>query len=174
MQDLRYPIGEFAFDASLTHDSRAAIIDELAGSCGTLRTMISGLTDPQLDTPYREGGWTLRQLVHHLADSSLNWYIRFKAALTELDPHIKPFDQDSWSALPDARTLPPEVSVDLLNAVHLRMAAVMRAMRPEDFNRTLYHPERGSMTVDCVLQALRWHMRHHMAHIASLRKSKGW
>jgi hypothetical protein len=133
-----------------------------------------GLSDTHLDTPFRAGGWTVRQLVHHAADSSLNWYIRLKMALTETEPTIKPFDQDAWSALADARTMAPEVSVSILEAVHARMAAVLRSLQPADWSRTMQHPERGRISVDYTLQTTHWHARHHIAQVAAVRKEKGW
>jgi hypothetical protein len=168
MPDLKYPIGEFTFDSGVAREKRAVLIEELAESAERLRVLLSKLTIGQLDLSYREGGWTVRQLVHHLADSSVNWYMRFKVALTEPNPEIKPFDGDAWSALPDALTLDPDLSVNILAAIHTRMVAVMHTMQPEAFSRTLRHPERGTLSIDYVLQCVHWHMRHHTAHIASI------
>jgi hypothetical protein len=167
-------MGEFVFDKGITPEKRMLLISELAGFAASLRSLVRGLSDEQLDTPYRSGGWTVRQLAHHLADSSLNWYVRFKMALTEENPRIKPFEQDSWSMLVDARTMPPEVSVTLLESVHARMATVLRSLTPADFLRTMVHPERGRISVDYTLQTQHWHSRHHIAHIDALRKQKGW
>jgi hypothetical protein len=174
MTDPKYPVGEFDFDKNITPEKRIAMINELAGFGARLRSIVRGLTDANLDTPYRKGGWTVRQLTHHVADSSLNWYSRFKMALTEQNPVIKPFDQDAWSALADAQTLPPEVSVNLLESVHARMAAVLRTLKPADFSRTMVHPERGEISVDYTLQTVHWHTRHHISHIERLRKENGW
>jgi uncharacterized damage-inducible protein DinB len=174
MTDPRYPVGEFKFDTHNTPEKRIAMINELGGLAASLRSLVRGLSPANLDTPYRSGGWTVRQLTHHLADSSLNWYSRFKMALTEQTPVIKPFDQDAWSALVDARTMPPEVSVNLLESVHARMTAVMRTLKPEDFSRTMVHPERGEISLDYTLQTLHWHTKHHIAHIERLRKESGW
>jgi len=174
MADQKYPIGEFIFDREITPEKRMLLISELAGCAASLRSLVRGLSDEQLDTPYRNGGWTVRQLAHHLADSSLNWYARFKMALTEENPQIKPFEQDSWSMLVDARTMSPEVSVNLLESVHARMATVLRSLTSADFSRTMVHPERGRISVDYTLQTLHWHTRHHIAHIEALRKQRGW
>jgi hypothetical protein len=174
MMDPKYPVGEFAFDRNITPEKRIAMINELAGFAGRLRSLVRGLTDANLDTPYRQGGWTVRQLTHHVADSSLNWYSRLKMALTEQNPVIKPFDQDAWSQMTDAKTMPPEVSVNLLESVHARMAAVLRTLKPVDFSRTMMHPERGEISVDYTLQTLHWHTRHHLSHIERLRKENGW
>jgi uncharacterized damage-inducible protein DinB len=174
MPDQRHPVGEFAFEKNITPEKRAALIEDLAAMGATLRSLVRGLSDTHLDTPYREGGWTVRQLAHHVADASLNWYVRLKLALTEQKPVIKPFDQDAWTGLPDARTLPPEVSVNLLESVHARLVAVLRALKPGDFSRAMIHPERGEISVEYALQTLHWHTRHHLAHIEELRKRKGW
>ena len=174
MADQKYPIGEFIFDREITPEKRMLLISELAGCAASLRSLVRGLFDEQLDTPYRSGGWTVRQLSHHLADSSLNWYARFKMALTEDNPRITPFEQDSWSKLVDARTMPPEVSVNLLESVHARMVTVLRSRPSADFSRTMVHPERGVISVDYTLQTLHWHARHHIAHIEALRRQKGW
>lgn len=174
MSDPRYPVGQFTFEKNVSMEKRMSMIDELAGFPARLRSLLRGLTDKQLDTPYRDGGWTVRQLTHHAADSSLNWYARFKMALTEQKPTIKPFDQDAWSTLVDAKTMPPEVSVNLLESVHARMAAVLRSLKPEDFSRTMVHPERGEISVDYTLQTLHWHSKHHIGQIEKLRREQGW
>ncbi len=174
MTDHKHPIGEFVFDPGIDQPRRLVLIEELAGSAGRLRQLMRGLSDTHLDTPYRAGGWTVRQLAHHVADSSLNWYIRLKVALTEAAPTVKPFDQDAWSGLADARTMAPEVSVNLLEAVHARMAAILRSLKPAEWRRTMQHPERGEISVDYTLQTVHWHTRHHLSHIEAVRKEKGW
>ena len=174
MPDQKYPVGEFTFDRNISQERRNALIDEFSGLVDTLRPLLRGLSDAQLDTPYREGGWTVRQLVHHMADSSMNWYIRFKLALTEQIPQVKPFDQDAWSGLADARTLAPDLSVGLLNSVHARMTAVLHSLKSAEFQRMMKHPERGEISVDYTLQTLHWHTKHHIAHIAAFRKRAGW
>lgn len=171
--DLRYPIGRAERRASLTPDERRAAIDALAAAPDALRAAVRGLTDAQLDTPYRPGGWTVRQLVHHVADSHMNAYIRFKLALTEDNPTIKPYDQDAWVALEDS-ALPPAVSLDLLGALHTRLVTLLRATPGDAFARTLQHPENGPMTLDSMLGIYSWHGRHHTAHITSLRERMGW
>jgi hypothetical protein len=138
-----------------------------------MRAAVAGLTDAQLETPYRPGGWTVRQVVHHVADSHLHAYIRLKFALTEEQPTIKPYDQDAWAALPDCR-LPIEASLALLDGVHARWAALYRSLAPEQFERVFHHPETGLVTVDGQLQLYAWHSRHHVAHITSLRAREGW
>ncbi len=174
MTDPRYPIGQFAFDEKPTAAGRKELVDELASQPGLLRAAVAGLTDTQLDTPYREGGWTPRQIAHHAADASLNWYLRIKLALTEDRPRIAPFDQDRWSELPDARHLPPDVSLGLLTAVHERIVAVLRPLEPKDWSRVMNHPERGELSVDYGAQFMRWHTRHHTEQVRALRRQRGW
>ena len=171
--DLRFPIGRAERRASLTPDERRAAIDALAAAPDALRAAVRGLTDAQLDTPYRPGGWTVRQLVHHVADSHMNAYVRFKLALTEDNPTIKPYDQDEWVALADS-ALPPAVSLDLLGVLHARLVTLLRATPADAFARTLQHPENGPMTLDSMLGIYSWHGRHHTAHITSLRDRMGW
>ena len=171
--DLRYPIGRVDRRATLSAEERRAAIDAMAAAPDALRTAVRDLTDEQLDTAYRPGGWTVRQLVHHVADSHLNAYIRFRLGLTEDDPTIKPYSQDAWVALPDC-TLPPAVSLDLLDAVHTRLVALLRATPDDAFARTIQHPENGPMTLDQTLGIYAWHGRHHTAHITALRERMGW
>jgi len=141
---------------------------------GDLRAAVSGLSDAQFDTPYREGGWTVRQVVHHVPESHMNAYIRFKLALTEEQPQIKPYKEAAWANLPDNNITPIEVSLQLLAALHSRWVDVLQTMRPSDFGRTLYHPERGVVTLDRMLAMYAWHSAHHLAHITSLRERMGW
>jgi uncharacterized damage-inducible protein DinB len=171
--DLRYPIGRLDRRPTLTTAERRAAIDAMAAAPEALRAAVRGLTDEQLDTPYRPGGWTVRQLVHHVADSHLNAYTRFRLGLTEENPVIKPYDQDAWVALPDA-ALPVAVSLDLLDAVHARLVALLRATPDDSFSRTIQHPENGPMTLDQLLGVYSWHGRHHTAHITALRARMGW
>ena len=135
---------------------------------------VAGLDDAQLDTPYREGGWTIRQVVHHVADSHANSYIRFKLALTEDWPIIKPYDEASWAELVDSRSLPVSTSLDLLTALHARWVALLRTLKAEDWERTLNHPEAGVMSLDLMLGLYAWHCEHHVAHITALRSRMGW
>lgn len=172
--DLSYPIGRLERKASLTPDERAAAIGEIGAAPAALRDALHGLTDEQLDTPYRPGGWTVRQLAHHVPDSHMNAYIRFKWALTEDGPRIKTYDQDGWAKLPDTATTPVEVSLTLLEALHFRWVELLSAMKPEDFARPLEHPELGTLTLDALLNVYAWHGRHHVAHVTALREREGW
>ena len=175
-QDLRYPIGRFQRPAAVTAAERAAFIEAIAATPAALREAVRGLDDAQLDTPYRPDGWTVRQVVHHLADSHLNAYARLKLALTEMEPTIKPYDEAKWAALPDSRSPIVAESLALLDALHARWVFLLRAMTPADFGRTLVHPEHpGSpMTLDVLLAIYAWHGRHHVAHITALRERIGW
>jgi len=173
MDDLRYPIGKFTFVAEPTSDQRKACIKSIAEAPSQLRAAVSGLSDPQLDTPYRPDGWTVRQVVHHVPDSHLNAYIRLKLALTERTPTIKPYDEDLWSRLPDTK-IPVEVSLTLLEALHQRWVPLLEAMSDADFRRPFVHPEHGQVTNDWLLQLYAWHGRHHTGHVTSLRQRKGW
>src|SRR5918999_5229909 len=139
--DLRYPIGPFSFDGPLTPDQRTRHIARIAAAPAALRAAVTGLSDPQLDTPYRPGGWTVRQVVHHVPDSHLNGYVRFKWSLTESEPTIKPYAEARWAELPDARSAPPEVSLDLLDALHHRWLLLLRRLRPDDWARAFHHPD---------------------------------
>jgi hypothetical protein len=173
--DLRYPVGEFQYDGVATPEGRARRIEEISRAPAALRAAVRGLTAKQLDTPYREGGWTVRQVVHHLPDSHLNAYVRFKLSLTEDTPTIKPYDQERWAQLPDTGTVPPEVSLALLDALHQRWVAVLESMTPADWQRAYNHPEYNRVVpLDEVLAMYAWHGRHHVAHITSLRAREGW
>ncbi len=172
--DLRYPIGRPDRKPSLTADERRAAIDALAVAPAQLRAAVAGLSDPQLDTPYRPDGWTVRQLVHHVADSHLNAYTRFRLALTEDNPTIKPYDEKGWAELPDTRAMPVAVSLDLLDRLHERLVFVLRKTPDAAFARTLTHPENGPMTVDALLGIYSWHGRHHTAHVTALRARMKW
>ncbi len=171
---LRYPVGRFEFPSAITEADRQAWLEEIAATPARLRAAVAGLTDAQLDTPYRPGGWTLRQVVHHLPDSHMNFYIRLRMALTEDDPLIKPYREEKWAELLDARTEPAEVSLALLETLHSRMVTLMRAIPPADWQRTFRHPERGTVTLENNLAMYAWHGRHHVAQIAGLRERMGW
>jgi len=173
MPDLRYPVGRFDPAAPVAEAMRAPAVAAIAELPARMRAAVAGLTDPQLDTPYRPGGWTVRQVVHHVADSHMNGYIRLKLALTEPQPTIKPYDQDAWAPLPDSR-LPIDLSLAILDGVHARWAALWRSLAPADFARTFNHPEIGIVTLDTHLQMYGWHSRHHVAHITSLGQREGW
>ena len=174
MTDLRYPIGNYQSKPALTPDERRAAIEKIAQAPARLKAAVAGLAPGQLDTPYRDGGWTVRQVVHHLPDSHVNAYVRFKLALTENEPLIKPYDEKSWANLADVRTTPVEVSLALLDALHQRWVALLRGMRAEDFARRLNHPDLGRVTLDDLVNMYAWHGAHHVAHITSLRERQGW
>jgi len=172
--DPRYPVGKYERRDGLTPDERTSLIAEIAEAPARMRQAIAGLTDSQLDTPYREGGWTVRQVVHHVPDSHLNAYTRFKLALTEEHPTIRPYDEAKWAELSDSRDTPVETSLTLLESLHDRWTRLLRAMSADDYRRTLNHPDSGVMSLDTVLTLYAWHGRHHVAHITSLRERMGW
>ncbi len=150
------------------------MIDQIAAAPLRMREAVSGLTPSQLDTTYRPGGWTLRQVVHHVPDSHLNAYVRFKLALTEDGPTIKPYDEARWAELSDTRDTPLNTSLAMLEALHDRWVRLLRSMAPADFQRQLKHPESGTMTLDALLSLYAWHGRHHVAHITSARERNHW
>jgi len=173
--DPRYPIGPHVYAGSLTDEQRAEAIAEIAALPERLRAAVADLDDAQLDTPYREGGWTVRQVVHHVPDSHLNAYVRFRLALTEDAPTIRPYEEARWAELTDARTLPVDVSLRLLDAMHTRWVALLNSLGPDDFARTYVHPEHGRpFTLDEAVSMYAWHSRHHTAHITTLRDRMGW
>lgn len=172
--DPRYPIGKFQMPPEITSLRRQQAIEEVASTPAKLRAAVKGLTEPQLDTPYRDGGWTLRQVVHHVPDSHLNAYIRLKLALTEDKPTIKPYEEGLWADLGDSKNAPIEYSQVLLDSLHARWDRLWRSLHPEHFSRTLVHPDHGERTVDWVLFLYEWHGKHHTAHITELRKLKNW
>lgn len=173
LDDSRYPIGRFQPPAASTPSVRAAQIETLRLLPERLRAAVAGLNDAQLDTPYRDDGWTVRQVVHHFADSHANSYVRFKLALTEEWPTIKPYDEAAWARLPDSRA-PIEPSLVFVDGLHQRLVAVLESMSEEDFQRGFNHPERGRVTLANNLAIYDWHSRHHVAHITSLRARMGW
>ena len=172
--DLRYPIGKIVRTPQLTADERRAAIDAIADAPRALRAAAARLTDAQLDTPYRADGWTVRQVVHHVADSHMNAYSRFRLALTEENPTVKRYDEAKWAELVDARTMPVDVSLDLLDRMHARLVLLLRSLPEGDFQRTLHHSENGPMTVDALLGMYSWHGRHHVAHVTALRDRMQW
>ncbi len=175
MSDPRYPIGPFQMETeSLTDVARAGLIAQLADAPAQLRTAVADLNDEQLDTPYRDGGWTVRQLVHHVADSHMNGYIRVKFALTEDAPAIKTYEENDWARLGDTQTTPVEVSLTLLAALHERWANLFRSLTPAEYARTFRHPDGGMVSLDKQLALYAWHGRHHTAHATSLRERMGW
>lgn len=174
VQDLSYPIGKFAYADPMTKQQRLASIDTIEHVPARMREALRGLSPQQLDTPYRPGGWTVRQVAHHVPDSHLNAYVRTKWALTEDEPTIKPYDEKRWAELADTRLTALETSLVLLEAVHERWNHLLRAMSDADFARTFRHPEHGVRTVDWMISLYAWHGPHHVAHITSLRERNGW
>jgi hypothetical protein len=172
--DLRYPIGHYTPLSDADATTYARLIDEIERLPNELRAAVAGLSDAQLDTPYRDGGWTVRQVVHHVPDSHVNAYVRFKLALTEDTPRIKPYEEARWAELPDTR-LPVAPSLALLDALHVRWVALLRALSPDDFARRAYdHPENGVTPLRAALGLYAWHGKHHTAHITGLRERNGW
>jgi hypothetical protein len=172
--DIRYPIGKFSWAGTQTVEERNRRIDEIAATPGRMRKAAAGLNTAQLDTPYRDGGWTVRQVVHHLPDSHMNSYIRFKFALTEHEPTIKAYDEAQWAELIDARTAPIEPSLNLLEGLHHRWTLLLKSLSEEDVKRRFHHPELGVVTIDQYIALYAWHGAHHVAHITSLRERNGW
>jgi uncharacterized damage-inducible protein DinB len=174
MNDLRYPIGKFHFDGSISEEQKSNYIDDIARAPGKLRNAVKDLSQSQLATPYRDGGWTVRQLVHHVPDSHLNAYVRYKLALTEDEPTIKPYAEDRWALLADTQATPVEVSLTLLDCLHERWVRLLRSLQPPDWKRTFRHPELGLVSLEKNLALYAWHGRHHVAHITSLRERNAW
>jgi uncharacterized damage-inducible protein DinB len=172
--DERYPIGKYEMPAQVNGVLRSGAILEIAALPGRVRVATMDLSDAQIEMPYREGGWTVRQVVHHLADSHMNAYVRWRLALTEDEPTIKPYEESAWAKLEDAAHAPVEVSLRLLEALHERWVRLLRSVREEQFARTFRHPEHGVRTLDWMLFLYAWHGKHHTAHILELRKAKRW
>ena len=172
--DPRYPVGKFSPpEGAVPAEQRAQLLNQVAEAPAKLRSAIEGLTETQLDTPYRAGGWTSRQVVHHVADSHMNGFIRFKLGLSEDNPTIKPYPEHLWADLADQK-LPTDVSLPIVENVHERWVAVLRSMKETDWERTFNHPEMGVQRLDRALALYAWHGRHHVAHITSLREQEGW
>jgi hypothetical protein len=175
LEKAKHPIGLFIKPDKITQDIIKDYISSISTLPENLRKATGHLMDEQLDTSYRPGGWTIRQLVHHLADAHINGYIRFKLALTEENPNIKPYDENKWSELIDARTLPVEKSLKLIESLHYRWTVLLNSMTEEDFTKTYFHPEHGKhLILDEVLGEYAWHSDHHLAQITELKKRKGW
>ena len=172
--DLRYPVGPFDWKVQPSESDRARHIDEIAIAPARLREAVRGLSEEQVDTPYRPGGWTVRQVVHHLPDSHINAYVRFKLALTENHPTIRTYEQERWAELPDTSHTPITISLDLLEALHERWVVLLRSLEPADFKRKFIHPEMGELDLNLYTASYAWHGRHHVAHITSLRERMGW
>ncbi|HET7212188.1 MAG TPA: putative metal-dependent hydrolase [Terriglobia bacterium] len=174
MSNAQYPIGKFQPPAKLSNHDRQTLIKQIEEAPAALWSAVTGLSEEQIDTPYREGGWTVRQVVHHLADSHMNAFVRFKLAMTEDQPAVKTYEQQLWAELPDAKTVPVVVSLNLVDSLHKRFAVLLQGMAASDFARTLNHPEMGIVPLDQYLALYAWHGRHHVAHITSLRERMGW
>jgi uncharacterized damage-inducible protein DinB len=175
MNDVRYPIGRpSSAGRTLSDDERTNLIAAIEGHPARMRAAVAGLTDEQLDTPYRDGGWTVRQVVHHVVDSHVNAYVRFKLALTEDNPTIRTYEEQLWAELPDGKTAPVDGSLSMLDALHARWVACLRGMAPEDFERPLHYPGMGDVQVDRLLEIYGWHGPHHEAHVTALRGRMGW
>jgi hypothetical protein len=172
-ESLSFPVGRFERATSCTPEQRAAAIEDIVRLPRAMRDAVAGLDDEQLATPYRPGGWTVRQVVHHVADSHMNGFIRVKMAMTEDVPLIKPYDQDAWATLDDV-SLPIEVSLSLLDALHARWGTICHSLTEAQFAREFRHPEIGVLTVDAQVQLYAWHSRHHVAHVTRLRTRRGW
>lgn len=173
-QDLRYPLGKWKHPSNLSPDLRRELIDQIAEAPARMRAAVAGLTDQQLDTPYRPGGWTIRQVVHHVPDSHMNAYTRFKLGVTEDEPTIKTYEEGRWAELADAKTPSIEPSLAILENLHKRWVTFLRSIAPADWSRKVRHPEWGTITLDELLSQYAWHGRHHVAHITSLRARNGW
>jgi len=172
--DLRYPIGKFQWQEGLSDEQRRTMIEQIAELPAKVRAAVAGLSEQQLDTPYRDGGWTVRQVVHHLADSHLNAFVRFKLALTEDRPGVKTYQQELWAETPDAKSAPAGLSLTLVESLHQRWTVLLNSLVPADFARSLCHPELGEVTLEKYLAMYAWHGRHHVAHITGLREGMGW
>lgn len=174
MEQWVYPIGRHVKPALTTDEERQDRLRRLSAAPAALRAAVDGLNDTQLDTPYREGGWTVRQVAHHTADALISGYTRFKLALTEDKPSVKPFEEDAWALLPDSIDLPPEVSLVLFQSIQTRLDALLPKLPPEAFSRSFVHPANGETTLDQLLAYFAWHGNHHAAQIRSLRERMSW
>ena len=174
MSDPRFPIGKFSFPGSVTEADRNSFIADIEKAPANLRAAVAGLSAQQLDTPYRDGGWTVRQVTHHVPDSHMNAYVRYKLALTEDVPTIKPYEEARWANLADTKSTPIEVSLALMDNLHDRWVRLLRSLGPNDWKREFRHPEMGVVTLERNLALYSWHGRHHVAHVTELRKRMGW
>jgi hypothetical protein len=174
MSDLRYPIGRFMPPSAYSPELRTGFIDAIAALPAELRAAVRGLNAAQVQTPYREGGWTVAQVVHHLPDSHMNAYVRLRLALTEEAPAIKPYNEGLWAELADATAADLTASLNLLEGLHQRWSVLLRSLRVEDFSRTFTHPQQGTVLLDRQLALYAWHGRHHVAHVTALRARMGW
>lgn len=174
MTDLRYPVGKFTYEGPPTLEQKREFLSNIEQTPARLRAAVKGLSEQQLDTPYRPDGWTVRQVVHHVPDSHLNAYVRFKLALTEDEPTIKPYAEDRWAELADTKSTPIDVSLSMMDLLHDRWIRLLRSLQPEDWKRTFRHPEMGVVSLEKNLALYSWHGRHHVAHITALRERNGW
>ena len=172
-EDLRFPLGKFDKSIEITPELRKEFIQTIAQLPTNLEKAVSGLNDEQLETPYRPEGWTIRQTVHHVADSHLNAYTRFKLALTEDMPTIRPYAENRWAELADSK-MPIDVSLKIVEGIHARWTNLLESMSDADFQKQLNHPESGAWTLEKMLALYEWHSRHHTAHITKLRERNGW
>ena len=172
--DPRFPVGKFHYEGPPSEQQKLAFLDDIADTPANVRAAVARLSAAQLDTPYRVGGWTVRQVVHHVPDSHLNAYVRFKLALTEDEPTIKPYAEDRWAELADTKQTPIEVSLTMLDSLHDRWVRLMRSLTPDDWQRSFKHPEMGPLTLEKTLALYSWHGKHHVAHITELRKRMIW
>jgi len=173
-KDPRYPIGKFDKSITVSKEIRNEFISTIEILPSQLRKEVENLSRKQLDTPYRDGGWTVKQVIHHLPDSHINSYVRFKLALTEDNPQIKTYEEHLWAELPDTFTTPIDVSLNLLESLHKRWAILLRSLSDEQFEKTFQHPELGNITLSKTLALYDWHSKHHLAHITELKKKMGW
>ena len=171
---LRYPIGQFKFDGQPSEQQIKEFISDIEQTPMRLRAALDGLSEQQLETPYRPGGWTVRQVAHHLPESHMNGYVRMKLALTEENPTIKPYDEARWAETPDVVGTPIKISLTMLEALHQRWVTLLKALGPAEFARTFTHPESGPWTLGKYVALYSWHGKHHVAHITSLRERMGW
>jgi hypothetical protein len=174
MEQLQYPVGKFVAPSTYADSDRSAWIGEIEEAPARMRAAVAGLDEAQLATPYRPGGWTVRQVVHHVPDSHLNSYMRCRLALTEDEPTIRPYLEDRWAELPDAKGAPVEVSLFLLEALHRRWVLLLRSLTADEWKRTFRHPELGVLSLERNLALYAWHGRHHVAHVTALRQRMGW
>lgn len=173
--ELQYPIGKFKrIEGTLPENLRSDYITALKETPILLTKAVKNFSKEQLDTPYRPGGWTVRQLIHHIADSHMNSFIRFKLALTEENPVIKPYDEKLWAETPEVYSVPVETSLQLISMLHQRWGALLEALESEDFKRTFQHPVSGKMSIDQTIALYAWHCKHHLAHILNLKEKNNW
>lgn len=172
--DLRYPVGQFDLARQITPEQRQNFIQQIEDTPAKLRAAVAGLNDEQLATPYRPGGWTVRQVVHHLPDSHVNSYMRFKLAATENEPLIRTYHEERWAELEDGRNAPIEISLSFLETLHRRWIYFLRSLNEQDLQKSFQHPEWGLVSLEKAIGLYAWHGRHHVAHITSLRERNGW